>query len=805
MQQRDLAVRQNTPFVLGIDLGTTNSLLAIARADDPSRYLPPQPGASHGEDGPFAQHVRVDLMQLPQRNLDGTTSEDVMFPSVVYQSSDGNRLVGLGARDARFKFRRGRQVFYSVKRDLGIDRHPFYPSAVSSELDDPVKVSSTILRSMKQAAEAKLGCSLASVPTVITVPASFQSAQRRDTLRAAVLAGLDVAEDSLFDEPNAALLAFINRRGAQTRWNQEETVLIFDFGGGTCDVSVIDVSFAPVSRRVHLRNLAISRFEQLGGDDIDQHLVHTYLKEMFYQRSGTTERDWGFGERRFSIWSQLARIAELLKVRLCNEVDKEVQTRGWPQGRARAVEIAMPPQPINTSRGVVTMDKLTLDFARLSDAMAPFLDPGCAQNKDHEYYRITSIFSPILDALNKANLNAQDVTRVLLVGGSSRNPFVEHAVETYFKSATVDRPNDMDMLVAEGAALHAFFHYELGHDVLAPIVGDTIGILTQGRVFVPLVPAGASIPFPPDGGWQEYNQFRVPNDLMSHVDLIVCTGGAERPVHTIRLDFDSFVPRNQAVNLRVRLDGNKIMHVEASIADYPGIHVMAAIDNPLGLVPMTPTEQKRARLEKVLSVAQSAGTLDQHIDEMVNLAGALWRLQRYEGALEWIELAIRRHGQATADMLALKGYIHFDLREYPQAYAVFRDLAAQDERSVDFAYMAGLAAPDPASMLSHMRKAQTANPNHPLAHYGLGLAYEQQGDFPSERAAFASAAKLFEGALQLNPRDRQALSFLAAIYQRLGEEQKAAEMSRRYEEVSAEGISVDTSHGLGLTNELVAR
>ena len=340
------ANRAPTQFVIGIDLGTTNSLMALAFCDG-SRMMLPSILDDSGGNAAASGSVPVQLLQLPQTNLDGTTVANVLFPSVVFQAAhDSERFVGIGAREMKFRFRRGQRVFYSVKLDLGTDMDPCYPGAVSPDLDNPVKVSAEILRAMKRAAEDLLNTPLATIPTIITIPASFQSSQRRDTLIAARMAGWDVGANCLLDEPNAALLAYMNRRHVTQRWHPEETVLVFDFGGGTCDITVIDVSFNPSSGTVNLKNLAISRFERLGGDDIDRHMVHSVLKTEFYRSSGVDEREWGYGERQHSIWSQLTKLAELLKIRYCEELDKVTQSAGWRSEAVSRVSVALPSQTL---------------------------------------------------------------------------------------------------------------------------------------------------------------------------------------------------------------------------------------------------------------------------------------------------------------------------------------------------------------------------------------------------------------------------------------------------------------------------
>ena len=801
----DASNRKSPPanIVIGIDLGTTNSLLALAGATDQGYYLPaPDEG---GRSVPTSNStVSVELIKLPQQNLDGTVAEHVLFPSVVFQEA-GNltRFVGMGAKEAKFRFRRGRQVFYSVKRDLGTDREPFYPGASTPELDTPVKVSAVILKAMKVAAEAKLGFSLEGVPVVITIPASFQSAQRSDTLRAARLAGFNVGEDRLFDEPNAALLAYINRRRVQARWNAEETVLVFDFGGGTCDISIIDVSVAPVRQTINLKNLAISRYEQLGGDDIDQHIVHSHLADIFYRTSGRKERDWGLGERRNSIWSQLAKIAELLKVRYCEELEKVTQSQQWNAVGVNGVMISLPPQLVSTSQGDVELVNLSMTWGVFAKVMEPFLKPDCSLNADREYYRLTSIFTPVVDALEKANLKPRDITRILLVGGSSRNPLVEKAIQDFFSEATVDCPSDMDFLVAEGAAVHAYWKFVKGHDVLSPILGDTIGLLTEGDVFVPLMRAGAPIPFPSDAQWLTYTQFRVPRNFMSHVDLVLCAGSASRPVHTVKLSFSQVVPANAPVHLKVRLDGNKVLHFEAFLPEYPNIHISESIENPLSMLPLTSAEKRRAEIEKVLSKAQADGALDQHTDEMVELADILQKSGKSESALEWINQAARRVGPNSDDLKSRQALFHYQLGEMEAAHKIWVELTKKRPNQAVWAFNAGISAPDLATRENYVRRALAIEPGYGIGYYGLGVTLRLKGDHAGARRALESAESLLEEQLIHWPDSEVVRSYLISTYEELGKPQKANELRQR---TTTTGKSTKPESNLvAITNAIIPR
>jgi molecular chaperone DnaK (HSP70) len=710
------------------------------------------------------------------------------------------RYVGMGAREAKYQYQRGRSVFYSVKQDLGTDREPFYTRAIAPDLNTPVKVSAAILRSMREAAEAKLGIPLKRVPVVITVPASFQSAQRRDTVCAARLAGFDVSEQCLFDEPNAALLAYMNRRRVQGRWGSEETVLVFDFGGGTCDVSITDVSFAPVSRKIHLRNLAISRYEELGGDNIDKHIVHTLLAPYFYKKMNTTARDWSLTERKSTIWSQLGRIAEALKTRLCEEVDKIVQIHGWDMQRISQVSVALPPQTIMTSRGEVLLDQLELNATAFQQIMTPFLAPDGAFNSNHEYYRVTSIITPIVDALEKAGLTADDISKVLLVGGSARNPWVERALADFFRDATLDHPADLDTLVAEGAALQAYWQHVIGHDLLAPIVGDTIGLLTEGNAFVPLVKAGSLIPFPSHDEWHVYTQFRVPRDLMQHVNLVICAGSAARPVHSVRLTFSQMVARGTPVHLRVRLDGNKIFHLEAFLPDHPNIRVSESIDNPLGMLPMTPLEQERAKLEAILARAQQAGTLDSHVETMETLARTLRQLGRYESALDWVVVALRRC-PTDIDLRLLRASLHYDLGERAMAHAIWAPIADEYRGESGIALSAAISAPDLETREKYTRQAMSAAPGDGIVQYFMSTILSDKGDHEDARRHLNRARAMLEEKISVTPTSVD-YSYLAAVYERLGLADKAQMMRERQRALEQQPSGTQFDSLVGITTEL---
>jgi len=789
-------------IVIGIDLGTTNSVMAVAGLSETDQYL----GASldkEKDQGSLPHFVPVKLLQLPQTFLDGTEASSILFPSVVFQEDQGTPIIaGMGAKEAKYHYRRGRKVFYSVKMDLGAKK--LYPSAISENLNSPIKVSSYILKEMRRVGEAVLQTSFENLPVVITIPASFEAPQRKDTLEAAQRAGFDVDFGCLMDEPNAALLAYLNRQRIQLRWNSEETVLVFDFGGGTCDISIIDVSYSPVKKAITLKNIAISRFEKLGGDDIDIHIVHNYLKEQFYRVSGYDEKEWSYAERQYSVWSQLSKIAELLKIRFCEDLEAVSQMASWDMEKINNLSISIPPQTVNTTRGDISMPDLKLNWETFNDLIQPFVDPTGSQNENREYYTITSIFSPIKDALNKSGLDKNNITRILLVGGSSLNPLIERKLQEYFKEANIERPEDMDFLVAEGAAVHAYTRHVLGHDILAPIIGDSIGILTEGGEYVPLIPTGSSIPFPDESNFISYEQFNVPKTSMSHVDLIICAGSANRPVNIVKLNFNRAVPKGTPVHLNIRLDENKILGVQAFLPDYPEIEVKEIIDNPLGLLPMTSKERARVELESELSKARINGTIGEHIEDADEYARILFELDRCEKALEWINFVIREKELATRSQKMLKGLIHHRLGEMEEAHKLFSELSMSNASDAAAALHAGFSAQNLERREFFVRRAVNASPNDGIVYFFLGDTLKARGKYDESNNEFKKSKELLEIQAKHEPWNRNLIYYLGLVYESLGEKEKSILMNNKYHSMKeiTKNTGVDTTSAIALANKL---
>ena len=417
--------------IIGIDLGTTNSVVAVIEGTDPK--VIPNPEGSR------------------------------LTPSVVAYSDGGETHVGEPAR--RQAVTNPKRTVYSVKRFMGrrfaetTDSDKMVPYEISQgdngytqiRIDGndytPQEVSAKTLRKLKEAAESYLGHKVNKA--VITVPAYFNDAQRQATKDAGQIAGLEVAR--IINEPTAAALAY----GLDKK--SDERIVVFDLGGGTFDVSVLEVADTDSedgSSRV-FQVVSTSGDTQLGGDDFDEALIN-YVADQFKSDNGVDLRDDTMA---------LQRLQEA-----CEKAKKELSS--------------------------VPSTDLNLPFIT-ADASGPkHLQMTITQAKFEELIDdlVTRCRKPVEQALSDAGFNASDIDEIVLVGGSTRVPKVREMVQSIFGKAPHQGVNP-DEVVALGAAIQGSVLAGDRTDVLLlDVTPLTLGIETEGGILTPIVERNTTIP-----------------------------------------------------------------------------------------------------------------------------------------------------------------------------------------------------------------------------------------------------------------------------------------------------------------------
>lgn len=595
--------------VLGIDLGTTNSTVA---------ELAWQPGDTGAP--------RVHVLEIEQKTSEGVYTH-TLVPSVV-AIDDGKLAIGEGAKRLRARTsEKGlelyRSIFWETKNQIGAKRtFTRAPEGFRSARD----IAAHILRFLSESATAQGDSPVAR--TVITVPASFQFSQREDTIEAARAAGLEVRPGDLLDEPVAAFLDYLHSKGVAELGppGQKLRVLVFDFGGGTCDVALFEITVPEVGGPLHLSPTAVSRYHRLGGGDIDAAIAHEVLIPELIKQNGLGPHDLDFDEKSGEIVPALLGIAEALKVGLCSVIDRELKFGKFDEAaKAKLLKTQPGEHHVPVKRlGVLKVKSPSMSVAQFEEVLKPFLDRELLYPRETEFYTSCSIFAPLHDGLDRAGWAAKDVTHCLLAGGSSLIPQLMEALRSFLPQAKILRFEDADhtqTAIARGAALHAFSLAVTGRGLVTPVAGDDISIRTRNGNHV-LIARGTGLPTPRDGGMSVDRSLSVPKTSMLEpmslrIELVRSDGRllATKPF-TLQPPFNA----GETLEVRYRLDENQRLTLNVVYQGVGGEQEFGLeLDNPLSNV-VNPNEKReiladleeRMRAGKVPK-AEQASVFDQII------------------------------------------------------------------------------------------------------------------------------------------------------------------------------------------------
>jgi len=571
-------------------------------------------------------------------------------------------------------------LFYECKNEIGIRRtYHRAPEGFRSAAE----ISGHILDFLYNFA---LGDSeLSPDRVVVTVPASFQTNQRQDTATAAEMADLQLTDGELLDEPVAAFLDYLLTFGSemQGKFDDPKTLLVFDFGGGTCDVAVFELHMPEPGNQLRVAPLAVSRYHRLGGGDIDAAIVHEVLIPQLREQNGLGEFALNYEDKKKLIEPAFLGMAEALKIGLCAEIRRLKSFNQYDPGHTDGIFKTLPGVHTLTLRDrKLSLRSPELTAKQFEGLLEPFLDQDLLYARETEYRLTCSIFAPLQDALEGSGQDHAKVDFCLLVGGSSLIPQLAEPMGKFFPSAeilTYPDAEEIQMAVARGAAYHAATLALFGKALVQPVCHDDIAIRSESGL-VKLVPKGTSLPYPADMKCATCYDLAVPETtLTDDVELrveIVTGEKDERTLFSGIWDIPGPVNRGDPLCLEYSFDENQILHLSMRLSNTEEAKPFKAkIENPLtNVVNPQSTRLKIEELEENLRAGKVPH--EQVPDKIVELADSYAYLEQKEKAIDFLVRALRAKNRPDAVILNQLAIYTGELGDYERQEKFYREAAS---------------------------------------------------------------------------------------------------------------------------------
>lgn len=746
---------------VGIDFGTSTTVVSIATKEN-------------GE-----EKIKSLPIKLTQILEDGTIYQSEKLPSVIAWYN-GRLLVGEGASNLKYTLTKGKNIWFSFKMEIGEDLGAKYYNSEVGGMEgvkirnpkDCVRVFFMYLNMLIKKYCQDNGLS-DNIMYAVSIPASFEANQRKELMEALESNGMNISKQSLIDEPNAAFISYIHdsedsEKPLLISPHYNSKVIVFDFGGGTCDISILEIGKS--ANGLYSKNVAISKFTKLGGDDVDRYITFKYILPRFLEANNVSEDDFRTKELQY-IATQLYKVSERLKILLCKKISNQMYKLEIPAyiKTSTGKESITIPVSVETKKGLLTQSEFFLSTKELVEVMSVFMKSSRIPTSIKGQEEYNNIFMPIDSAIKKANVRKSEIDYVLLIGGSAQNPFIQEALKSHFDDSEILVPQDLQTHVSKGAAIHSLLMNGMNKCIIQPITSEPIFVITKDTTNKVLIPAGTTIPC----DTIVINDLMPTKDHQEAIELPICVGNENKMLFNLKITRDGGFLTTAQVTLALEITADKLLLAKAHCM---GVNCMVEPQNPFA-------NKELSTEERIVLRAEREANIETERNGGIPTKNCLITLRKaYEDA---------GNDFKAAETLEQQNEIYPNPGDY-NLIGVYYHNSGNKDKAIDFFERAldhnpkdywpnfnlgnTLFYKDPKRSRLYLNKAYDLNPSEPCINILLGRLDLCEGKEAEAKEKFQIAYDRYEQRWKANSLNNSDYGWFASVAEELGKKDKAYEI-----------------------------
>ena len=746
---------------VGIDFGTSTTVVSIATKENGQEKIKTLP---------------IKLTQILE---DGTIYQSEKLPSVIAWYN-GSLLVGEGASNLKYTLTKGKNIWFSFKMEIGEDLGAKYYNSEVGGMEgvkirnpkDCVRVFFMYLNMLIKKYCQDNGLS-DNIMYAVSIPASFEANQRKELMEALESNGMNISKQSLIDEPNAAFISYIHdsedsEKPLLISPHYNSKVIVFDFGGGTCDISILEIGKS--ANGLYSKNVAISKFTKLGGDDVDRYITFKYILPRFLEANNVSEDDFRTKELQY-IATQLYKVSERLKILLCKKISNQMYKLEIPAYIKTSTdkESITIPVSVETKKGLLTQSEFFLSTKELVEVMSVFMKSSRIPTSIKGQEEYNNIFMPIDSAIKKANVRKSEIDYVLLIGGSAQNPFIQEALKNHFDDSEILVPQDLQTHVSKGAAIHSLLMNGMNKCIIQPITSEPIFVITKDTTNKVLIPAGTTIPC----DTIVIDDLMPTKDHQEAIELPICVGNENKMLFNLKITRDGGFLTTAQVTLALEITADKLLLAKAHCM---GVNCMVEPQNPFA-------NKELSTEERIVLRAERDANIETERNGGIPTKNCLITLRKaYEDA---------GNDFKAAETLEQQNEIYPNPGDY-NLIGVYYHNSGNKDKAIDFFERAldhnpedywpnfnlgnTLFYKDPKRSRLYLNKAYDLNPSEPCINILLGRLDLCEGKEAEAKEKFQIAYDRYEQRWKANSLNNSDYGWFASVAEELGKKDKAYEI-----------------------------